>query len=80
MRTDVEVTDWPLVDLQRFQRLRPTVYAQMTTRLMTIDDGPSTPQERQQTCDTWRKLQTDGKAASLPVECGGSPMVKAVRR
>ena len=79
IRTDIEVTDWPLVEMQRFQRLRPALYAQMTTRLMIINDGTLSEGDQQQTCDAWKKLQAEGKAANLPVECGGAP-VKSVRR
>ena len=33
---DVEVTDWPLAELDRFKAKRPHIYAQMKTRLMTV--------------------------------------------
>jgi hypothetical protein len=71
VHTDVEITDWPLADIQRFQKLRPAVFAQMTTRLMRVDDGPPTAQAQAQTCETWRTLQAEGKVAKLPAECTG---------
>lgn len=79
VRTDISVTDWPLAEIQRFQRLRPALYAQMTTRLMVVNDGVADPQDQQQICATWQKLQAEGKAATLPPECGGSK-AKTVRR
>ena len=79
IRTDVEISDWPLAELERFKKLRPTVYAQMTTRLMTAD-APKTADQQQQTCDTWRKLQAEGKAQTLPPECGGAAPQKKIMR
>ena len=34
VRTDIEITDWPMAEIERFKQQRPTMYAQMTTRLI----------------------------------------------
>lgn len=78
VRADVEIGDWPLEEIERFRKLRPVIYAQMTTRLMTLDAGPPSAADQQRTCDTWRKLQAEGKAAGLPPACGGPAPAKSV--
>lgn len=71
VRTDVEVSEWPLAEIERFRKLRPAVFAQMTTRLMIAGVAPSASEQVQQ-CESWRKLKADGKAQDVPVECGGT--------
>jgi hypothetical protein len=69
VRTDVEVGDWPLNELERFKLKRPTVYAQMTTRLMTVGDDPLSAQAQAEQCATWRRLRSEGKAEGVPPHC-----------
>lgn len=71
VRTDVEITDWPLAEIERFRQQRPVLYAQMTTRLMTTDDALP-PDEQAKVCAKWRALKAEGKAADVPPECGGA--------
>ncbi len=71
VRLDVEITDWPLVEIERFKQQRPTMYAQMTTRLMKVDGTPSAG-EQAKICEKWQALKADGKAADVPPECGGA--------
>ena len=64
----VEVTDWPLAELERYKARRPQVYAQMTTRLMTVTDrGPRAPTGDE--CTRLKALRKDGKVANLPPSC-----------
>jgi len=68
VEVDVDVTDWPLSELDRFKARRPHVYAQMTTRLMTVTPpggGPPTGQD----CARLKALKAEGKVAQLPPEC-----------
>jgi hypothetical protein len=78
VRLDVEITDWPLAEIERFKQQRPTIYAQMTTRLMKVDGAPS-PDEQAQICAKWQALKTDGKAGDVPPECGGAAAVKRTK-
>ena len=71
IRTDVEVSDWPLAEIERFKQARPTVYAQMKTRLMVLGDTLSA-QESQRTCERWAALKADGKVQDVPPGCGGA--------
>ena len=77
IRTDVEITDWPLAEIERFRQQRPAVFAQMTTRLMRTDEVLP-PDEQAKVCATWQALKADGKAAEVPPECGGA--VTTVKR
>jgi hypothetical protein len=68
LEVEIEVTDWPLADLERFKAKRPHIYAQMRTRLMTVtsrEPGPPTGQE----CARLKALQAEGKVQKLPSEC-----------
>ena len=65
---DIEVSDWPLAELERFKAKRPQNYAQMKTRLMTVtsrQQGPPTGQG----CDRLNALKAEGKVQQLPPEC-----------
>ena len=77
VRTDVEITDWPLAEIERFKAERPAIYAQMATRLMSTDDTLA-PDEQAKICAKWQALKAEGKAAALPPECGGA--ATAVKR
>ena len=68
VRPVVEITDWPLAEIERFKQLRPTFYAQMTTRIMVAGDA-ATPENVQKDCETWRRLKGDGKAQNVPKNC-----------
>ena len=68
LKTDVEVTDWPLAELDQFKARRPTIYAQMTTRLMTLT--PSAPvKPGTEECERMKVLQAEGKMQQLPAAC-----------
>ncbi len=71
-RPVVEITDWPLPEIERFKQLRPTVYAQMTTRLMVLGD-PASPQDQHNDCETYRRLKAEGKVGNVPAACDGIP-------
>jgi hypothetical protein len=64
---DIEITDWPLAELDRFKAKRPNIYAQMTTRLMTVaqEAGEQGPQE----CARLKALLAEGKVQQLPPSC-----------
>ena len=65
---DIEVTDWPLVELDRFKAKRPQIYAQMTTRLMkVVPPGPGAPGPQE--CTRLKALRAEGKVQQLPAEC-----------
>ena len=68
LRVDVKVSDWPLSELERYKAERPTLYQQMTTRLLTISPRgplPAGPAE----CARFAALKAAGKVANLPPEC-----------
>lgn len=68
VRTTVNVTDWPLGDLERYRQRRPQLYAQMKTRLMTIT--PRTPgQPGDSACAEVRRLKAEGKVQIVPEAC-----------
>jgi hypothetical protein len=65
---DVDVTDWPLSELERYKAKRPHIYAQMKARLMTVTpqgQGPPTSQD----CARLKALKAEGKVQELPPEC-----------
>lgn len=68
VRVEIEVTDWPLNELDRFKARRPHIYAQMTTRLMKVtlrgSDAPG-PED----CARLAALKAEGKVQQLPPEC-----------
>jgi len=68
---DIEITDWPLAELDRFKAKRPHIYAQMTTRLMNVPrvGGEPGPQE----CIRLKALLAEGKVQQLPPSCGPPP-------
>lgn len=63
---EIEITDWPLEELERFRRNRPRIFAQMTTRLMqrVRHEGPDAQQ-----CARLAELERTGKVAALPAAC-----------
>jgi hypothetical protein len=75
LRVDIEVTDWPLAELDRFKARRPHIYAQMTTRLMQVMPlGPSAPGADD--CARLKALQAEGKVQQLPPECARPATVR----
>jgi hypothetical protein len=67
-KVEIEVTDWPLNELDRFKARRPHIYAQMKTRLMAVapaGQGPPTSQD----CARLKALKAEGKVQHVPREC-----------
>jgi hypothetical protein len=65
---DIEVSDWPLAELERFKAKRPQIFAQMKTRLMTVTSHqPVAPTSGD--CARLKALQAEGKVQRLPAEC-----------
>jgi hypothetical protein len=77
VKTDVDVGDWPLAEIERFKAKRPAVFAQMKTRLMVVGDVPPSPEVQRDQCETWRRLQAEGKAQSVPAACVSTAKPKA---
>jgi hypothetical protein len=76
LRIDVSVTDWPLNEIERFKAKRPALFAQMTTRLMTVTNrGPHTPTGDD--CRRLKELQATGKMQTLPAACAAAPPAAA---
>jgi len=77
VEVDIEVTDWPLAELDRFKARRPQIYAQMKTRLMAVaprEAGePGAPE-----CARLKALLAEGKVQQLPAACQPAPV--AARR
>lgn len=70
VRVDVEVSDWPLAEIERFRQRRPQLYAAMQTRLMTVTSHAAQTADAQgPACARARQLQTEGKLAALPAGC-----------
>ena len=75
VEVDIDVTDWPLAELDRFKAKRPHIYAQMKTRLMTVtplEQAPPTSQD----CARLKALKAEGKVQQLPPECAGPAATK----
>ncbi len=71
----IEISDWPLAELERFKSQRPKHYAEMKTRLMTPPPSlVATPDGIDRKCADFVKLQADGKIQNLPAACGGAPV------
>jgi hypothetical protein len=67
---DVKVQEWPASEMDIFRKERPTLYAQMKTRLMTVTKPPTpTAEQLADMCDKMRALQADGKLQKLPPLC-----------
>jgi hypothetical protein len=77
VKTDVDVGDWPLAEIERFKAKRPAVFAQMKTRLMNVGEDVPTPEAQREQCESWRRLQADGKAQGIPAACAGAAKPKA---
>jgi hypothetical protein len=75
VRMEVDVTDWPLAELERYKAKRPHIYAQMKTRLMTLPPAPGPPTS--QDCARLKALEAEGKVQKLPPEC--APAARAKR-
>jgi hypothetical protein len=74
---EIEITDWPLAELDRFKLKRPHIYAQMTTRLMQAmpaEGAEPVPQE----CARLEALRAQGKVQQLPPAC--LPPAKSARK
>jgi hypothetical protein len=65
---DIEITDWPLAELDRFKAKRPHIYAQMTTRLMKVPQEPGEPGPQE--CARLKALLAEGKVQQLPAAAG----------
>jgi hypothetical protein len=74
---EIEITDWPLAELDRFKARRPHIYAQMTTRLMAaMPPGPAAPGPQE--CARLEALRAEGKVQQLPPAC--PPTTKPARK
>lgn len=69
IKTEVEVSDWPLDEIARFERQRPHLYAALITRHMETGEPPVSSAEHAGVCETWRTLRQSGKAATIPLAC-----------
>ena len=83
LKLDISVSDWPLDELERFKQRRPTIYAQMVTRLMKIT--PAAGVASSDDCEQYKSLLADGKIAALPFVCAPAddkvaPVVIAKRK
>jgi hypothetical protein len=68
VEVDIEVTDWPLHEIDLFKAKRPHIYAQMKTRLMKVMPlAASEPGEED--CARLKALQAEGKVQRLPSAC-----------
>ncbi len=65
----VEVSDWPLDEIERYKSQRPELTAQMQTRLMVVGDDPETEEQQVKLCARWRQAKADGLAQSIPSGC-----------
>lgn len=65
----VSVSDWPLGDLQRFERHRPEIYAAMTTRLMRVTPSAPSVEEQRRQCEDLGRRKVAGKVEALPAVC-----------
>jgi hypothetical protein len=68
---DVDVTDWPLKEIDLFKTRRPHVFAQMKTRLMTVTPLGHPPPTGED-CARLKALKAQGKVQELPPECAPS--------
>lgn len=79
VRTEVDITDWPLPELERYKAKRPGLFAQMKTRLMTVtpkgNGGPSDGD-----CARLKALQAEGKVQTLPATCTPPPQPSVPRQ
>jgi hypothetical protein len=66
---DVKVQDWPAREVDLFRKERPTLYAQMKTRLLTVKPPAPTAEQLLTICDKMRTLHADGKLQKLPPPC-----------
>ena len=74
VEADIDVTDWPLAELDRFKAKRPNIFAQMTTRLMKV----TAREQGEPDCDRLKALMAEGKVQQLPPAC--MPPATAARR
>ena len=66
----VDVADWPLRELERFKSQRPKLFAEMRTRLMSVDGVAQPAADASQIkCAELRQLPAAGKVQSLPAAC-----------
>jgi hypothetical protein len=76
VRQEVQVSDWPLEEIERFRKNRPEIFARMTTRLMVVTLGDTLDVEG---CERLRELQRQGKVAKVPDGCT-PPAEKTAKR
>jgi hypothetical protein len=78
-RVEIEVTDWPLNELDRFKASRPHLFAQMKTRLMSVSAAGKGPPSSQD-CARLKVLKAEGKVQELPRECSGPTANPAAKK
>ena len=70
----VNVTDWPLEELERFKIQRPAIFSQMTTRLATvIKRDPTLDAQMKVVCERAKGMVAEGKMSALPPACLAPP-------
>lgn len=71
LKPEIEVSDWPIDEIERYKAERPELAAQMKTRLMLVGSGPDTAEAQAQLCERWRKAKAESLAEAVPPECKG---------
>ena len=70
----VNVTDWPLEELERFKIQRPGIFNLMTTRLATvIKRDPTLDAQMKVVCGRAKGMVAEGKMSALPPACLAQP-------
>jgi hypothetical protein len=72
---EIDVTDWPLAELDRFKTKRPQIFAQMTTRLMQVTSRDAAEPGKQD-CERLKALKAEGKVQQLPATCQAEPAAR----
>jgi hypothetical protein len=75
----IEITDWPLSELERFKSQRPKLFAEMRARLMIAAPKASDPDVRANKCEELRRMYDAGKSVTLPAECAIAPAKAATK-
>ena len=77
-RVEIEVTDWPLDEDDRFKARRPHIYAQMKTRLMAVTPAGQAPPTGQD-CARLKALKVEGKVQRVAARVRGPGLQRRAR-